>query len=311
MEIALKEEILLWRTQNTRERHRHSGEAGSPTHLSLTALGDPAAVPASPRSLLPPGKRRAAAATRSGTAITALAPRTHLPWGTAGDKHWSGAALASGPPARPGENREQGRSEASRPESPHSPAQPRPSSASRSPARLCPSRHVPRPAPSPVARLGSGTPGGRGGHGSRCVCREWCPGHCLWFDVRPGDRISLPPCPASPRCSHGAPGRGGTVVEQPLLCSLLKWSRGGLRLHRPGHSSGGKDVSLHPSFLLSISPSLSPWAPSPPRSLILARWLSWAGGCGSGGRRCYLPVPGLVPEQGGSGLPASLEAFLH
>lgn len=75
MEIALKEEILLWRTQNTRERHRHSGEAGFPTQLPLTALGDPATVPASRRALLPPGKRRAAAATRSGTAIAVLAPR--------------------------------------------------------------------------------------------------------------------------------------------------------------------------------------------------------------------------------------------
>lgn len=308
MEIALKEEILLWRTQNTRERHRHSGEAGSPTHLSLTALGDPAAVPASPRSLLPPGKRRAAAATRSGTAITALAPRPIC----RGELRGTSTGAVQPWPAAP--QPDQGKT-GSRAGARHRGRSPR--TAQRSPV-LPPPRARPHGCVHPDTCPGQPrllspvwAPGGRGGHGGRCVCREWCPGHCPWFDVRPGDRISLPPCPASPRCSHGAPGRGGTVVEQPLLCSLLKWSRGGLRLHRPGHSSGGKDVSLHPSFLLSISPSLSPWAPSPPRSLILARWLSWAGGCGSGGRRCYLPVPGLVPEQRGSGLPASLEASLH
>lgn len=96
-------------------------------------------------------------------------------------------------------------------------------------------------------------------------------------------------------------------MEQPLPCSPRKQLRW---LEAATDSSGAKDASLHPSFGLPISLSLSPCAPGPSSLLsLLARRLSRAGGCGD--RHCHVPVPGLVPEQWGSGLPASLEASLH
>lgn len=144
----------------------------------------------------------------------------------------------------------------------------------------------PEASPGLVARLRSGTPEGQGGHGGRRVCREWCPGHGPSFDIRSGDSRTF--SSSVPRSS-----RPQFPSWNNRCLALLKWSSGGLRPHGPGHSAGGKDASLHPSFRLPNSPSLSPWAPSlssllslPRQRVVLGRRLrgetlpfagSWAG----------------------------------
>lgn len=104
---------------------------------------------------------------------------------------------------------------------------------------------------------------------------------------------SLPPCPAPPRCSQGAP-----CAEVPSgngRCpALLK-----RRPHRPGHSSGGKDASLHPSFHFPISLSLSLWAPSPSSLLSLPRKTGVLGRRLGGGDTALCLFLGWEPGSGG------------
>lgn len=205
----------------------------------------------------------------------------------------SGASPVSGPPARAGEKRQQGRSEASRPEPPHSPARPSadPVLAPPHSPHGCVHPHTSRGQPrllSPACALGhrrDGADTGVAESGARATARGST--SVLGTAGHP-----LPPCPSCPCCSHGAPGRGGTVVEQPLPCSPQKEPRwreaASARSQRRGQ--GCLPPSLLPSLHLSLPFSLGsqPFLPAltSPQTVVLGQRLrgetrpfacSWAG----------------------------------
>lgn len=225
----------------------------------------------------------------------ALGARTRLPWGIAGKKPVSGAAPVRAPPPRAGENREPGWSQAPRPQAPHSPARPRRIPPFLPPPHACPhgrvhpltSRRQPR-----LRHPGHRRDGPDTEVAGFAESGAWATA-CRSSPVLRTVGRSLPPCPAPPCCSQGAP-----CAEVPSgngRCpALLK-----RRPHRPGHSPGGKDASLHPSFHFPISLSLSPWAPSPSSLLSLPRKTGVLGRRLRGGDTALCLFLGWEPGSGG------------
>lgn len=239
------------------------------------------------------GKRRAAAATRSGAAITVLkprpicrgvvaaAPRPTVPTAAAG-KQRAGLERSSGA----------GRDRALPPlhACPHGCVHP------------CATRsqpHLLSPACTPGDR-GKGEDREVAGCASRIPRGAGCRAPARRRTPVPGTGRNLFPVPRHlPDARTGAPGCGVTFVQHLLLCPP-QTGRSNPGRHRPGHSAEDKDVSLRPS--LPSAPGL------PPCSSFPASVLSWAGG---EGKHSFLQASQAVPEQWRPGLPASLEAPLQ